>query len=69
MCVMRQTTNEPAEATVSTVRKLTPAAKLPLSSVMQRLSEAERLMLEKRLAEPVECVYHPTFRRATVPTV
>lgn len=52
---------------VSTLRKLTPTAKMPSAAVLRRLSESDRELLRKRLAEPVECVYHSSFRRSTVP--
>jgi RNA polymerase sigma factor (sigma-70 family) len=51
----------------SNVRKLVPTAKLPAAATFQRLSECDQQILEKRLSEPVECVYHPMFRRATMP--
>lgn len=64
---MKRTNIKLAEPSAATVRKLTPTAKMPSASVVQRLSESDRLLLEKRLVEPVECVYHPTFRRSTMP--
>lgn len=66
---MKSATIESADATATTVRKLKPTAKTPPPSVLRRLSESERLMLERRLAEPVECVYHAIFRRSTIPAL
>jgi RNA polymerase sigma factor (sigma-70 family) len=51
----------------SNLRKLNPTAKLPVASVLRSLSPGDRELLEKRLTEPVECIYDPSFRRQTVP--
>ncbi len=50
------------------VRKLRPTAKAPSPSGLRRLTSDEAERLEQRLLEPVECVYHPSFRRATWPS-
>lgn len=52
---------------VTVVRKLRPTAKLPPPSALRQLSQHEIERLEKRLAEPAECVYDASFRRATWP--
>lgn len=53
----------------SVLRRLTPTAKMPRAAVLRRLSESDRELLRKRLTEPAECVYHPGFRRSTMPGV
>jgi RNA polymerase primary sigma factor len=49
------------------VRKLRPTAMLPPPSALRQLTPHEIERLDKRLAEPVECVYDPIFRRASEP--
>jgi len=49
------------------VRRLRPTAKPPAAAVLQHLSQAQRELLERLLSEPQECVYHPCFRRSTMP--
>jgi RNA polymerase primary sigma factor len=49
------------------VRKLRPTAMLPPPSLLRQLAPHDIERLEKRLAEPVECVYDPLFRRASEP--
>ncbi len=56
-----------AEAATTIVRKLAPTARLPGPTMVRGLGPADLELLEKRLREPVECVYHPTFRRASMP--
>jgi RNA polymerase primary sigma factor len=53
--------------TTTVVRKLRPTAMPPPPSALRQFSLHEVERLEKRLAEPVECVYDPIFRRATEP--
>lgn len=66
---MKQTISKAKLATRATtvVRKLNPTAKLPPTGALRRFSLDEIEHLQRRLAEPVECVYHPRFRRATMP--
>jgi RNA polymerase sigma factor (sigma-70 family) len=40
---------------------------MPTQAVLRRLPQSDREMLEKRLSEPVECIYHPDFRKKTMP--
>ena len=56
-----------APRTITVVRKLRVTAMPPPPSVLRQLSPHEIERLEKRLAEPVECVYDPIFRRAGEP--
>ncbi|HPM23573.1 MAG TPA: sigma-70 family RNA polymerase sigma factor [Phycisphaerae bacterium] len=66
---MKPTISKAKLATRATtvVRKLNPTAKLPPTGALRRFSLDEIEHLQRRLAEPVECVYHPSFRRATMP--
>lgn len=64
MKAMRLVKAKPRVAAVrATVRKLQPAARLPLNAALRRLTRDEHEELQKRLSEPLECVYHPSFRR------
>src|SRR5512139_3468389 len=56
-----------AEAVTTIVRKLSPTARMPSPTLVRGFGPAELELLEKRLQEPVECVYHPNFRRSTMP--
>ena len=56
--------HSPARANV---RRLVPTAKLPAGPILRRLSESDRQILARRLSELAECVYHPVFRRVTMP--
>ena len=56
-----------APEVVTIVRRLNPTAKLPPMAVLRNVGPHLIERLEKRLVEPVECVYHPSFRRATMP--
>jgi RNA polymerase primary sigma factor len=49
------------------LRKFTPTSKLPTETVLRNLTPEDRELLERRLTEMMECIYHPSFRRATVP--
>jgi RNA polymerase primary sigma factor len=62
--VKTATSSEP----MTVVRKLRPTAKTPPPSALRLLSLHEVERLEKRLAEPVECVCDPSFRRSTWPS-
>jgi RNA polymerase sigma factor (sigma-70 family) len=53
--------------TDSIARKLKPTAKMPNAAVLQRFSQEERELLERRLTEPIEYMYHPSFRRRVMP--
>ncbi len=65
---MRQTITKLArESRGTAVRRLAPTTKLPMVPVLRRLVENDRELLEKRLSEPIECVYNPVFRSSTVP--
>jgi len=67
---MRQTINKVSAPRLTTVvRKLRPTAKMPPASTQRQLTPHEIERLEKRLAEPVECIFDPSFRRATWPAV
>lgn len=57
----------PKAAARTALRKLTPTARMPIATVVKRLSKEDRELLEKRLSEPAECLYHPLFRRSTMP--
>ena len=59
--------NMMAPEVVTIVRRLNPMAKMPPTAVLRNVGPHVIERLEKRLAEPVECVYHPSFRRATMP--
>lgn len=66
---MRQASLRTTEraGTRSAVRRLRPTAKPPAAAVVARLSESERDTLMRFLREPLECVYDPSFRAATLP--
>lgn len=67
---MSQTTIKASPATkqkASTLRKLNPTAQLPVASILRNLTPADRERLEKLTTEPLECVYHGSFRRARMP--
>jgi RNA polymerase sigma factor (sigma-70 family) len=40
---------------------------MPNAAVLQRFSQEERELLERRLTEPIEYMYHPSFRRRVMP--
>ncbi|MCK4343071.1 MAG: sigma-70 family RNA polymerase sigma factor [Phycisphaerae bacterium] len=40
---------------------------MPTTAILRRLSESDRELLQKRLSEPTECQYHPSFRRSRMP--
>ncbi len=56
-----------APRSTTIVRKLRPTAMVPPPSLLRQLTSHEIEHLEKRLAEPVECVFDPIFRRANEP--
>ena len=58
---------KPTAEAATIVRKLNPTARMPAPSLARGFSAADRELLERRLQEPVECVYNPTFRRSTMP--
>ncbi len=58
----------PVPEVKSALRRITPGVHVPSTSVLERLSLADRELLRKRLTEPAECIFHPCFRRATMPT-
>jgi len=45
------------------LRKLVPTCKLPVGSVLRKLSANEVQRLRLRLAEPLECIYSPMFAK------
>jgi RNA polymerase sigma factor (sigma-70 family) len=49
------------------VQKLAPSARLPGGAIAERLGPHGVELLSERLSEPVECVFHPDFRRASMP--
>lgn len=49
----------------SNLRKLQPRCKPPSAAVLQRFSPADRRLLNQVLGETLECVVHPSFRRAS----
>jgi RNA polymerase sigma factor (sigma-70 family) len=51
----------------SGLRRITPRVHNPASRILERLSPADRELLRKRLSEPAECIFHPSFRRVTMP--
>lgn len=53
--------------TATVVRKLRPTALLPAPAALRQLAPHAVEHLTKRLAEPVECVYHASFRGGTWP--
>jgi RNA polymerase primary sigma factor len=48
---------------VSTLRKLTPRAKLPTAAALERFGAEDRAILLQTLSDTLECVYDPSFRR------
>ncbi len=50
---------EPSNRTI--VRKLVPRAKMPSAEVLRRLTVAEQRLVARRIAEPVECLFYPSF--------
>lgn len=55
-----------AEVT-TTVRRLSPTARMPAPAVLPKVGPHDIERLQKRLGEAIECVYHPIFRRSTMP--
>jgi RNA polymerase sigma factor (sigma-70 family) len=47
------------------LRKLVPTSKLPSGSVLRGFPAQDVQWLRRRIAEPIECVLDPTFRRST----
>ncbi|MEW6250823.1 MAG: sigma-70 family RNA polymerase sigma factor [Planctomycetota bacterium] len=60
--------NRPSSESATIVRKLSPSARMPAPGILRSFSPAALEALQRRLMEPVECVYHPSFRRATMPS-
>lgn len=58
-----------ATRSTTIVRKLTPAAKLPAAATLRCFSEDELQRLQRCLSEVIECVWHPSFRRSTMPVI
>ncbi len=58
-----------APPVVSGLRRITPRVHTPSTSVLERVSLADRELLRKRLSEPAECMFHPSFRRVNMPAV
>jgi RNA polymerase sigma factor (sigma-70 family) len=46
---------------VAELRKVGPAAKLPAGAVLKSLSASDRRLLRRRVTEPVECMFDPSF--------
>jgi len=65
--ILKKDTTNAGHEPASALRKLRPTAKMPTAAVLRRLSEYDRELLEHRLSEPLECLYHPSFRRSTMP--
>lgn len=59
------TTSPPEKST--TVRKISPTAQLPTAAVLGRMAVEDREILDTILEQVYECVYHPSFRRSTLP--
>jgi RNA polymerase primary sigma factor len=51
---------------VSRLRRLKPAAKLPIPAVLEALPVADRRLLRRRVTEAVECVFDPYFEEPEV---
>ena len=49
--------------------KLAASAKMPAIEVLRTLSAAEVRLLQRRLAQPVECVFDPSFQQAGIETL
>lgn len=49
----------------SSLRRLTPKARPPIPSALQKLPETDRALLDARLGETAECVYYGGFRNVT----
>ncbi len=47
----------------SSIRKLQPRAKMPPADELRGFSPADIELLERRLAEPIDCMFHPLFQR------
>ncbi len=50
---------EPSSRTI--VRKLVPRAALPAADLLRQLSVCDQRALSRRLSEPVECLFYPSF--------
>jgi RNA polymerase sigma factor (sigma-70 family) len=61
---MKMQENIPKAKRVSTLRKLTPSAKLPSGAILRSFSAQDIQSLRRRLTEPLECVFDPSFSRA-----
>ena len=53
-----------ASGNPSILKKLYPTARMPAAAVLQRFSPLDRRLIAQTVAEPLECVYDPMFRRA-----
>jgi len=62
-----KTTPADSSARQTVVRRFTPTAQAPTAAVTKRLLEADREALSTLLSTPLECVYHPSFRRKSLP--
>jgi RNA polymerase sigma factor (sigma-70 family) len=62
--MIKAETNIPKAKRVSTLRKLLPTAMLPNGAVMRAFAAEEIQSLRRRLAEPLECVFDPSFSRS-----
>ncbi len=61
------TTANSKDKRASALRRFNPTARPPIPSVLRRFSPEDQELLERVLSEEAECVYHPSFRRKTVP--
>lgn len=51
------------------LRKLKPSAKPPVASIWDTLTTVERQLVNQRLTEPAECLFHVCFQRANAEEV
>ncbi|RMF83120.1 MAG: sigma-70 family RNA polymerase sigma factor [Planctomycetota bacterium] len=58
-----KTSKKPVGEQRGQLRKLTPTALMPNGSALRSFSAEDVQRLRRRVTEPLECVYHPTFPR------
>ena len=51
----------------SGLRRVRPRALMPQPAILRRFSPDDEELLEHRLSEPAECIFHPIFLKSTVP--
>jgi len=67
MKTTNRATVKPPTTNETTIRTLKPTAQMPTPTTLRKLHDDDRSLLDDTISSPLECVYHPSFRRATIP--